>query len=108
MSIKRHVQHACFIGLRQIQGSGTTYTRFELRCIFILWVVCTEGPERIREPIIMGASFDHGEDVNLHLAREAGHSYRQIVRAANMRWSVNGMIKEKSKLNFSAGSSPLI
>ena len=47
--------------------------------------MCTEGPERIREPIIMGASFDHGEDVNLHLAREAGHSYRQIVRAANMR-----------------------
>lgn len=33
----------------------------------------------------MGASFGNGEDVNLHLAREAGHSYRQIVRAANMR-----------------------
>uniref|UniRef100_K4C3M2 Uncharacterized protein n=1 Tax=Solanum lycopersicum TaxID=4081 RepID=K4C3M2_SOLLC len=33
----------------------------------------------------MGASFGHGEKVNLHLAREAGHSYCQIVRAANMR-----------------------
>lgn len=33
----------------------------------------------------MGASFDHGEDVNLHLAREVGHSYCKIVRAANIR-----------------------
>ena len=56
-----------------------------LKCISIFQVVCTEGPERIRELIAMGASFDHGEDGNLHLAREAGHSYRQIVRAANMR-----------------------
>ncbi|KAG5618960.1 hypothetical protein H5410_018784 [Solanum commersonii] len=56
-----------------------------LKCIFILWVVCTEGPERIRELIVMGASFDHGENGNLHLAREAGHSHRQIVHATDMR-----------------------
>ncbi|KAL9668964.1 hypothetical protein QQ045_006505 [Rhodiola kirilowii] len=47
-------------------------------------VVCTEGPERIRELIAMGASFDHGEDGNLHLAREGGHSHNRIVHAADM------------------------
>ncbi|KAK9677987.1 hypothetical protein RND81_11G180700 [Saponaria officinalis] len=47
-------------------------------------VVCTEGPERIRELISLGASFDHGEDGNLHLAREGGHSHRRIVHAADM------------------------
>ncbi|KAH9625212.1 hypothetical protein KSS87_003592 [Heliosperma pusillum] len=47
-------------------------------------VVCTEGPERIRELISLGASFDHGEDGNLHLAREGGHSHRRIVHAADV------------------------
>ncbi|XP_022993550.1 L-aspartate oxidase, chloroplastic-like [Cucurbita maxima] len=47
-------------------------------------VVCTEGPDRIKELIGMGASFDHGEDGNLHLAREGGHSHRRIVHAADM------------------------
>ncbi|KAL0424290.1 UNVERIFIED_CONTAM: L-aspartate oxidase, chloroplastic [Sesamum radiatum] len=47
-------------------------------------VVCTEGPARIRELIAVGASFDHGEDGNLHLAREGGHSHHRIVHAADM------------------------
>ncbi|XP_021771154.1 L-aspartate oxidase, chloroplastic-like [Chenopodium quinoa] len=47
-------------------------------------VVCTEGPERIRELIAIGASFDHNGDGNLHLAREGGHSHRRIVHAADM------------------------
>ncbi|KAG5056431.1 hypothetical protein AAZX31_05G007500 [Glycine max] len=47
-------------------------------------VVCTEGPERVRELIAMGASFDHGEDGNLHLMREGGHSHHRIVHAADM------------------------
>ncbi|PON52519.1 L-aspartate oxidase [Parasponia andersonii] len=47
-------------------------------------VVCTEGPDRIRELIAMGASFDHGEDGNLHLAKEGGHSNHRIVHAADM------------------------
>lgn len=47
-------------------------------------VVCTEGPERIRELIAMGASFDHGDDGNLHLAREGGHSHHRIVHAADV------------------------
>ncbi|MED6191780.1 L-aspartate oxidase 2-b, chloroplastic, variant 2 [Stylosanthes scabra] len=47
-------------------------------------VVCTEGPERVRELIAMGASFDYGEDGNLHLVREGGHSHRRIVHAADM------------------------
>ncbi|KAL1318177.1 L-aspartate oxidase, chloroplastic isoform X2 [Arachis ipaensis] len=47
-------------------------------------VVCTEGPDRVRELIAIGASFDHGEDGNLHLVREGGHSHRRIVHAADM------------------------
>lgn len=34
--------------------------------------------------IAIGALFDHGEDGNLHLAREGGHSHRRIVHAADM------------------------
>lgn len=51
---------------------------------YVTQVVCTEGPDRIRELIAMGASFDHGEDGNLHLAREGGHSHHRIVHAADM------------------------
>ncbi|KAK6913114.1 Fumarate reductase/succinate dehydrogenase flavoprotein-like, C-terminal, partial [Dillenia turbinata] len=47
-------------------------------------VVCTEGPDRVKELIAMGASFDHSEDGNLHLAREGGHSHHRIVHAADM------------------------
>ena len=47
-------------------------------------MVCTEGPERVLELIAMGASFDHGDDGNLHLAREGGHSHHRIVHAADM------------------------
>ncbi|XLR50633.1 hypothetical protein HN51_001340, partial [Arachis hypogaea] len=47
-------------------------------------VVCIEGPDRVRELIAIGASFDHGEDGNLHLVREGGHSHRRIVHAADM------------------------
>ena len=60
------------------------YLCIVLKCLFFFQVVCTEGPERIRELIAMGASFDHGEDGNLHLAREGGHSHRRIVHAADM------------------------
>ncbi|KAH9302710.1 hypothetical protein KI387_014293, partial [Taxus chinensis] len=47
-------------------------------------VVCTEGPDRVRELMAMGASFDQGEDGSLHLAREGGHSHHRIVHAADM------------------------
>ncbi|KAF8408267.1 hypothetical protein HHK36_007416 [Tetracentron sinense] len=47
-------------------------------------VVCTEGPDRVRELIAIGASFDHGDDGNLHLTREGGHSHHRIVHAADM------------------------
>ena len=51
---------------------------------YAVQVVCTEGPDRIRELIAIGASFDHGEDGNLHLTKEGGHSHRRIVHAADM------------------------
>ncbi|KAL0905728.1 hypothetical protein M5K25_024166 [Dendrobium thyrsiflorum] len=47
-------------------------------------VVCTEGPDRIKELVAMGASFDYGEDGQLHLAKEGGHSHHRIVHAADM------------------------
>ncbi|KAG6550826.1 hypothetical protein Mapa_007622 [Marchantia paleacea] len=47
-------------------------------------VVCREGPERVRELMAMGVSFDHSEDGQLHLAREGGHSHHRIVHAADM------------------------
>ncbi|KAL4382409.1 hypothetical protein AHAS_Ahas04G0230600 [Arachis hypogaea] len=47
-------------------------------------VVCTEGPDKVRELIAIGASFDHGEDGNLHLVREGGHSHCRIVHAADI------------------------
>jgi len=61
-----------------------TLVEFMLNFCVLSQVVCTEGPERIRELIAMGASFDHGEDGNLHLAREGGHSHHRIVHAADM------------------------
>ena len=50
----------------------------------IVQVVCTEGPDRVKELIAIGASFDHGDDGKLHLAREGGHSHHRIVHAADM------------------------
>lgn len=52
--------------------------------VYYIQVVCTEGPDRIRELIAIGASFDRGGDGNLHLAREGGHSHHRIVHAADM------------------------
>eukprot|EP00850_Spirogloea_muscicola_P013226 SM000088S23767 [mRNA] locus=s88:408800:413126:- [translate_table: standard] len=47
-------------------------------------VVCREGPDRVRELMAMGASFDRGEDGQLHLTREGGHSHHRIVHAADV------------------------
>lgn len=47
-------------------------------------VVCREGPERVKELMAIGASFDTGEDGQLHLAREGGHSHHRIVHAADV------------------------
>ncbi|KAG6488046.1 hypothetical protein ZIOFF_056804 [Zingiber officinale] len=52
--------------------------------VYIVMVVCTEGPDRVKELIAIGASFDHGDDGKLHLAREGGHSHNRIVHAADM------------------------
>ncbi|KAJ7524219.1 hypothetical protein O6H91_18G083100 [Diphasiastrum complanatum] len=47
-------------------------------------VVCREGPERVKELMAMGASFDHSEDGQLHLTKEGGHSHHRIVHAADV------------------------
>ena len=39
----------------------------------IVRIVITEGPERVRELMAMGAEFDREEDGALHLGREGGH-----------------------------------
>lgn len=56
----------------------------EFYFLLLLQVVCREGPERVKELIAMGASFDQSEDGRLHLAREGGHSHHRIVHAADM------------------------
>jgi L-aspartate oxidase len=33
-------------------------------------VVCIEGPDRVKELIAIGTSFDHGDDGKLHHARD--------------------------------------
>ncbi|MEL6616233.1 MAG: FAD-dependent oxidoreductase, partial [Bacteroidota bacterium] len=50
----------------------------------VVRMVVTEGPERIRELMDWGARFDRGEDGELHLGREGGHSADRIVHAADM------------------------
>ncbi|MEP0545785.1 MAG: L-aspartate oxidase [Rhodothermales bacterium] len=53
----------------------------------VVRIVVTEGPERVRELMALGADFDQeGEapDAPLHLGREGGHSAHRIVHAADM------------------------
>ena len=48
----------------------------------IVEIVVTEGPQRVRELMALGAEFTrHGGD--LHLGREGGHSVNRIVHAAD-------------------------
>ncbi len=44
-------------------------------------VLVTEGPERVRELIDMGAEFDRDPDGTLQLAREGGHRFARVVHA---------------------------
>jgi L-aspartate oxidase len=46
--------------------------------------VVTEGPQRVRELIALGAEFDRRRDGALHLGREGGHSANRIVHSADM------------------------
>ncbi len=50
----------------------------------VVRMVVTEGPERVRELMRLGADFDLDPDGDLHLGREGGHSARRIVHAADM------------------------
>ncbi len=50
----------------------------------IVRIVVTEGPQRVRELMELGARFDREEDGDLHLGREGGHSANRIVHAADM------------------------
>ncbi len=44
-------------------------------------ILTTEGPERIRELLALGAEFDRGEDGRLRLGLEAAHSRPRILHA---------------------------
>ncbi|HWG72892.1 MAG TPA: FAD-binding protein [Acidimicrobiales bacterium] len=44
-------------------------------------VLVTEGPDRVRELVALGAVFDRGPDGALALAREGGHSTARVVHA---------------------------
>jgi L-aspartate oxidase len=50
----------------------------------VVRIVVTEGPERVRELMRLGADFDRAADGDLHLGREGGHSAHRIVHAADM------------------------
>lgn len=50
----------------------------------VVRMVVTEGPERVRDLIDLGAQFDRDPDGDLHLGREGGHSAHRIVHAADM------------------------
>ena len=50
----------------------------------VVRMVVTEGPERIRDLIDLGAQFDRDPDGDLHLGREGGHSADRIVHAEDM------------------------
>ncbi len=50
----------------------------------VVRMVVTEGPERIRDLIDLGAQFDRDPEGELHLGREGGHSADRIVHAEDM------------------------
>ena len=50
----------------------------------VVRMVVTEGPERIRDLIDLGAQFDRDPEGALHLGREGGHSANRIVHAEDM------------------------
>ena len=50
----------------------------------VVRMVVTEGPERIRDLIDLGAQFDRDPGGELHLGREGGHSADRIVHAEDM------------------------
>ncbi len=47
-------------------------------------VLVTEGPDHVRKLMELGANFERGEDGQLHLGREGGHSENRIVHAADL------------------------
>ncbi|HMB93424.1 MAG TPA: L-aspartate oxidase [Rhodothermales bacterium] len=49
----------------------------------VVRAVVTEGPDRIRDLIQIGADFTRRESGKLHLGREGGHSVNRIVHAAD-------------------------
>ncbi len=49
----------------------------------VVEICATEGPDRIRELVEYGATFDTAADGSLSLTREGGHSTRRVVHAAD-------------------------
>ncbi len=50
----------------------------------VVRIVVTEGPERVRELMELGAKFDREAGGELHLGREGGHSANRIVHTADV------------------------
>lgn len=49
----------------------------------VVRIVVTEGPQRVRELMALGAEFTREQGGDLHLGREGGHSANRIVHAAD-------------------------
>lgn len=50
----------------------------------VVRMVVTEGPQRVKDLIELGASFDRTDSGGLHFGREGGHSANRIVHSADM------------------------
>ncbi|MGB3541346.1 L-aspartate oxidase [Rubrivirga sp.] len=50
----------------------------------VVRMVVTEGPDRVRDLMDLGAQFDRDPEGDLHLGREGGHSADRIVHATDM------------------------
>jgi len=65
------------VGDTLLAGAGLCHRR-------IVEELAREGPERVRELIEWGVRFSRGEGGRLELGREAGHSRRRILHAADL------------------------
>lgn len=73
-----HEEDSSFLHLEDTLEAGAGLCNIEAVDILV-----REGPDRVRELIKAGASFDMKEDGNISLAREGAHSKARILHAAD-------------------------